>query len=82
MTAFFSRGKLILKVDSSSSCFYHSLHEFKSIQRASKPGFCIGNNRSKPVRSVFSFFQNLDLVRTKECIVNFFHHCGNTIGRI
>ena len=54
MPAFFCRGKLIFKMDSCSTGFYHTLHKLKRIERPAEARFRIGNDRGEPVGPILA----------------------------
>ena len=82
MAAFFGRCQLIFEMYAGCAGIDHLLHQFKRVQGATEPGFGIGYDRGKPVRSSFSAVQNLDLVGPAQSVVNAADNFRNTVGRI
>ncbi len=49
VAAFLYRGELVFKVNASSACLNHGLHEFECIEHTAKTGFRIGDDGGKEV---------------------------------
>src|SRR6185312_16669841 len=50
-------------------------------QGAAKARFGVGDNGSEPVSSVLAF-SAMDLISPQKCVVDFFNHSRNAVGRI
>ncbi len=82
VAALLLRGQLVLEVDTRRSGFNHGLHEFERVQRTAEPGLGVGNDRSKPVRSIPVLFRVFDLVGAHESLIDTPDQLGNAVGWI
>ena len=74
--AFFQRGELIFEVNRGRTRFDHCFGQFKSIERATEPGFAIGDYRREPINVVLAFHV-LNLIGADERVIN----AANQFGR-
>ncbi|MOA07596.1 hypothetical protein D3C78_1273030 [compost metagenome] len=86
MTALFHRRQLVFEVHPGSTGLNHRLHQFESVQHATKAGFGIGDDRQEVVGVTFAarlnFVGPLDLVGAAEGVVDALNHTRHRVNRV